>query len=1447
MEDDDFSCRRVPSLLLPDHIDPYRILVEATKDYAIYLLDLAGNIMTWNAGAEGIKGYQADEIIGRHFSCFFLPEDIARGLPQQYLDQAIAQGKLEDEGWRVRKDGTRYWVNGVIAPLYDNNGKLFGFSKVLRDLSERHAQEQRLQEQRMILAGIIDTAMDGIITINENHQIIVFNRASEMIFQHPAAEAIGQSLNTFIPEQFPGHHTQLIQNFAHTDIKLRKMANPCIVYGVRTTGEEFPLEAIISQTEVGGRKQVTVILRDITDRLQAEQAIQERLILQERLTKQAEVFPGVLFSFRRQPDGTSSLPYISPAVEDVLGVAAEEVTDDASLILHQIHPDDSEGFNQNIAESTQQMTLWHNEYRYQHPQKGEIWLEGRSVPVSEPDGSTLWHGFAVDITERKQAEEKLRESQRYLKKLIESLPQIVWTADKDNGYTYISQQWFEYVGIHPTERVSQNWINFIHPDDLKQHQDLQQAMARGDSLFDTEYRLRRADGNYRWFNTRSVPFRDKTGEILKWIGTSTDIDDQKQTEVELRQWADAFKNCAHGIAIGNPATNQIIACNPAFAHMHRQAIEDVIHSLIFDLYDPADQEYIRDCIEVADLTGQMQYEARLQRKDGSTYDVQMDIVSVRDEGGQLRYRVATIQDITERKQAEAAIHESEARYRNLIEVSPDTILVYRESQVVFVNHQGLELFGADTQDQILGKSLVELIAPDYSEFIHQKVEETLFNNRSVKGVEEKIVRLDGRLVDVETVISPFSDQGKQAVLLVLRDITERKQSERRLLAQWQVSRILAEADSLNEATPQILQTLCQSEGWDFGEIWEVDKQARLLRCVETWAIDEPGLDALQVRTRNTTFAYNSGLPGKVWATEQPVQIREIAEDQDFLRANLALQAGLHSAFGFPIVHQGDVVGVLDFLHHSNADLDQSILAQLSILGSQIGQFLARKQAQEQVQQFVSASPAVIFALRLEGDQQIPVWTSDNIFDLTGYHSDEANETGWWVRHLHPEEKDRVLAMGAELERTGHQIVEYRFCRRDKTYFWMRDERRLLYDVAGQPIEIVGSWSDITDWVRLESQYRQSQKMEAIGQLAGGIAHDFNNLLTVIAGYSDLLLARLPANDPKRNFVANIKQAGETATSLTRQLLAFSRKQVLEPKVLGINDIVSNVEKMLRRLIGEDITLTSVLQPNLSKVKVDPGQLEQVIINLAVNARDAMPQGGQLTIETDTIELDRMFCMLHSDCKPGWYTRFSMTDTGCGMTPEVKSHIFEPFFTTKEQGKGTGLGLSTVFGIVKQSDGFIEVYSEVGIGTCFKLYLPAIEDLSPKSVETEWEVVRQGTELILLIEDEALVRTITRLSLESYGYQVIEAKNGDEAFTLTKTIASPIALLLTDIVMPKMNGRQVADHLQQRFPDLKVLFMSGYTNDAIFRHGIMDDQIAFIQKPFTPTALAKKVREVLDGK
>jgi PAS domain S-box-containing protein len=381
----------------------------------------------------------------------------------------------------------------------------------------------------------------------------------------------------------------------------------------------------------------------------------------------------------------------------------------------------------------------------------------------------------------------------------------------------------------------------------------------------------------------------------------------------------------------------------------------------------------------------------------------------------------------------------------------------------------------------------------------------------------------------------------------------------------------------------------------------------------------------------------------------------------------------------------------------------------------------------------------------------------------------------------------------------------------------------------------------------EERFRQAQKMEAVGQLAGGVAHDFNNLLTIISGYSEILFPMLGPDDPKRELVKSISEAGERAASLTRQLLAFSRKTVLEPKVLDLNEVVRDTGKLLRRLIGEDILFTTVLDPTISRVKVDPDQLGQVLMNLAVNARDAMPKGGKLTVETRNVELDREYTRLRPEAMAGQYVLLAMTDTGNGMSTEVKARIFEPFFTTKGVGKGTGLGLAVVLGIVKQSGGHVEVYSELDIGTTFKIYLPVVEEKASDSKLIDIGESGFGTETILVVEDEDGVRGLAVLVLKTYGYKVVAASNGKEAMRLVAKHQGGIDLMVTDVVMPGIGGPDLAEALLPYVPQMKVLFSSGYTDDAVIRHGLLQEKVAFLQKPYSPLALVRKVRQVLDEK
>ncbi len=459
-----------------------------------------------------------------------------------------------------------------------------------------------------------------------------------------------------------------------------------------------------------------------------------------------------------------------------------------------------------------------------------------------------------------------------------------------------------------------------------------------------------------------------------------------------------------------------------------------------------------------------------------------------------------------------------------------------------------------------------------------------------------------------------------------------------------------------------------------------------------------------------------------------------------------------------------------------------------------------------------------------------------------------SEPGFWEAHLHPDDREEAVASWRRaVQREDGQHAEYRMLRADGAAVWLRDVVSVVPD-RGAPRELIGVMVDVSERRELEAQLLQSQKMEAIGQLAGGVAHDFNNLLGVIIGYGNLVLAE-PALDARtRGRLEQIRAAADRAAALTRQLLAFSRKQLLQPRVLDLNTVAAGLDEMLRRLIGEHIHLVTLHGRDLWRAKADPGQIEQVIINLAVNARDAMPSGGTLIVETANVDLDESYARAHVGARPGPHVMLAVTDSGTGMDEETRRHLFEPFFTTKKTGEGTGLGLATVYGIVKQSGGHIGVYSEREKGTSFKVYLPRVapadhERTPPESPEG---APRPGSETVLVVEDEPALRHLVREVLEGAGYHVIEAKSPAEALAASASYRGSIDILVTDLVLPQMGGDALASRLKAERQVTAVLYMSGYPDQALGHHGVIEPGTPFLQKPFTPDALLRKVREVLDG-
>ena len=563
---------------------------------------------------------------------------------------------------------------------------------------------------------------------------------------------------------------------------------------------------------------------------------------------------------------------------------------------------------------------------------------------------------------------------------------------------------------------------------------------------------------------------------------------------------------------------------------------------------------------------------------------------------------------------------------------------------------------------------------------------------------------------------------------------------------------------------------------------------------------------------------------------------------------------ISGAVSVPMLFGGKLVGILSFTparpHHS-VRLGQikalNILASAAASALEAASLLEQlRDAEQRYRRLTENAPDIVFRYELEPRRSV-AYINTAVEGITGFSPDEYyGDPNLIFKVVYPEDRELLEDILSGSRSSGNTST-LRWQHKNGSAIWIELRSVGVRNASGLMVAVEGVARDITERRQLEEQFRQAQKMEAIGRLAGGIAHDFNNLLTAILGYSDFLLQAGDTTKAIDQDVQEIKKAGERAAELTRQLLAFSRKQILQPRVLDLNVLLDELEKMLRRLIGEDVTLVVRLQPEAGRIKADPGQIEQVVMNLALNARDAMPDGGKIIIETGNVELDDSYARAHMGARAGSHVMLAISDTGTGMTSEVQSRIFEPFFTTKEAGKGTGLGLATVYGIVKQSGGSIWVYSEVGRGTTFKVFLPRVQDaVAPMEPCLPAKAI-QGSETVLVVEDDEGIRQLICTVLRKNGYEILAANRGSQAIDLSRHHQGQIHLMITDVLMPGMSIRELTGTLSEARPDMKVLYISGYTDDSISHLGILDSGKNFLQKPFTVTALARKIREVLEGR
>ena len=1201
----------------------------------------------------------------------------------------------------------------------------------------------------------------------------------------------------------------------------------------------------------------------------------------------------------------------------------------------------------------------------------------------------------------------------------------------------------------------------------------------------------------------SQPLRDPdlVQAVLQIVSGRAAIElERQQSKAQLRQWADAFEHCAHGLAIGLPDSNELIACNPAFAGMFGLKVSELNGTSVLNLYAPEDLERIPAAIAEANRVGQARFEARLLRGDGSTFPAQVDLVSVRDGGGKPLYRVATVQDITERRQSDQALRASEERFRTVVETAPEAIFIRTGNCFAYLNTAALRLFGASRPDELVGQPVMARFHPDCRDKIVDRMRMLDEQGRSTLAADMIYLKLDGSPVHVIVSAVPFTYQNQTSALVFARDITERKQAETVLresllfrrqaekigrVGAWKVNphtdylywtegvyEILEvpldykpgleegmkfyDADSipplrealtraLKDGTPFVLETglttitgkhlwtevrglgrldgaeqafvmgtfhditerkqaedqlrqlsraveqnpasiviadsrgaieyanpkFIQTTGYDLNEVlgesfralklgnmparhyeelWKTVRQGREWRgefqnkkkngepywdfasispitnsggqVTHFVAMSEDiserkrleafrqALLSLGTKLNGTVNPLGAGhalfeAADQLWQWDSAT-LHLIAADRHHVQSVILVDTiggerrELHDAnvitgptprmqrvmkqgaelllrdsttptppdserFGdtarlsasvmcVAIRRETRTVGILSIQSYTPKAYTSEDLRILKALADYCGGALDRIQAEEALRRGEERYRALVettFDWIWETDAQGRyTYVSPKVRELLGYSPDEV--VGRTPFDLMPEkEAERVGAIFGEIAKKQQAFSALENTNRHK------DGREVVLETSGVPVlgpngELRGYRGmdrDITERKRLESQLRQTQKIEAIGQLAGGVAHDFNNILAAIMMHLGLLQMNPNLDDETRQGLNDLDTSARGAAGLTRQLLMFSRRSVLTIKPLDLNEVVETLLKMLRRLIGEHIKLRFDGMSAAPLVEADAGMLEQVLMNLVVNARDAMPKGGRITISTTLLNLEAAQIAENPNRRPGRFVCLSVADTGCGIDLITLKHIFEPFFTTKEAGKGTGLGLATVHGIVAQHRGWVEVDSQVGMGTTFRVHLPAADSSQVEIPQaSQAGPIRRGRETILLVEDEQQVRQVVGQSLRALGYQVHEAGNGQEAMILWQTHGPQVDLLLTDMVMPEgMTGLELTEKLQALKPGLKAVISSGYSAEIVNAGVPTKAGIVYLPKPYATKALADVIRDCLDQK
>jgi PAS domain S-box-containing protein len=1374
----------------------YRSTFDAASD-ALFVADAAtGMLLDANRHAQELSGYALAELRAMHQSQLH-PPDLRESAERDFDSHVTNPGARLFRQLLLCRDGTSIPVE-ISASAMTGWGNRLVILGTFRDLRERMQAEARVAASESQFRRLVETASEGIVMLDGQFCIVFANRQMGEMFGLPAEELAGGFLRNFMfPEDLPDGEEK----------KAQRRAGEAPRYERRFRRHDgSTLWTIISAAPVmeeGQMQGVLCTIIDITARKQAEEALRQerdraRLYLDtvgvivvavgadERVTLINKWGCQVLgYEDEGEVVGRNWFDCFLP---EGVRESVREVF--ARLMASDIAP--LEWFENTILTKSgaERIILWHN-----------------TILCDEEEHITGTLSSGEDITERRRAEGALRKSEEDYRRIVETVNEGIWVIGADFTIRLANRRMAEMLGYDVEELVGHCTHDFMFPEDVPLGRKMMEARRQGISSH-YERRFIRQDGSTLWTLVSATPILEQ-GEFAAALAIVTDITERKRAEEALQESEERYRSIVETINEGLWSVDsdfRTTFVNPQMAAMLGYTVEELLGT------DPRDFTLAEDLPTVEaqrDLRRSgvaSSYERRLRRRDG---EVVWTLISATPllVAGKFAGTLTSVTDITARKQAEGALRESEARYRGLFERMP--VGLYRttlQGQILDANPVLVRMLGFPDR--------ATLLAVNSHSFYVQPAQraETARLSTTAEVTQEEVCfrRYDGSLIWVcDTSRAIRDERGEISVYEgSLEDITARKQAEEALRRSEEDYRRIVE--TVNEGI------------WVLDGDFHISFANHQITAMFGYPVEE------MLGHYTTDFLFPEGVAESIASREARRRGQSSRHERRFRRKDGSDLWVIVSAR--PIMDGERFVGSIA----SVTDITERKLAEEAL-----------RRSEESFRTLVTNVPGLVYRCELAAPWRTSM-ISEGVEAITGYAASAFTQDNGltWGDIVLPQDMSLVSKVSSDgiAERRIYEI-EYRIRHASGELRWVYERGRALYDAAGAPLYLDGVIMDITTSKLLEEQLLQAQKMEAVGRLAGGVAHDFNNLLTVINGYSEMLLSGLEGDNPLRADLEQIERAGQRAAALTHQLLAFSRRQMLQPRVLNLNELLTGLGKMLSRLIGEDIRLEFNLLPELGSIMADPGQIEQVVMNLAVNARDAMPDGGTLSLQTSHVTLPAPTHEAATNMPAGLYVLLNVTDTGSGMSPEVQAHLFEPFFTTKGVGKGTGLGLATIYGIVKQSGGEIQVHSVEGQGTTFGIYLPRLAE-APTEARVAAAPPPVGQETILVVEDQVDVRQIAVRQLRQLGYTVLEAPDPLAALTMLGEATRHLDLLLTDMVMPEMNGKELAEKARQQRPTLSVLFMTGYTDEMVTRQGLSGRE-PFLQKPFTPAALAQAVRGVLD--